>query len=69
MGKFTRKQAALNASAAAAARSPEQKSEASRKAARTRLEYIKQALRLGVAGPMSFKDAGRRGAAIRWGLA
>lgn len=69
MAKLTRQQAALKASAIAAARSHEQKAEASRKAAKTRLYYIEQALRLGVDGPMSFKDAGRKGASIRWGYA
>jgi hypothetical protein len=66
---MTKKQAAWKASSVSAKRSIEQKSEASRKAAKTRFYYIEQALRLGVDGPMSFKDAGRKGAAIRWGFA
>ena len=67
MAKMTRQQAALKASSISATRSSEQKSEASRKAAKTRFIYIEQALRLGASGPMSFKDAGR--SAMRWGYA
>lgn len=66
---MTRQQAALKASSVSAKRSSQQKSEASRKAAKTRFYYIEQALRLGSDGPMSFKDAGRKGAAMRWGFA
>ena len=67
MAKLTRQEAALNASAISATRSRAQKSEASKKAAKTRLYYIEQAFRLRAKGPMSFKDAGRMGAAMRWG--
>ncbi|MCE5316063.1 MAG: hypothetical protein LLG04_01695 [Parachlamydia sp.] len=67
--KLTRQQAALKASSISAQRTIEQKSDAARKAAKTRCYYIDQALRLGVSGPMTFQDAGKKGASIRWGYA
>lgn len=69
MFKMTRQQAALKASTKSAQRTAEQKSEAARKAAKTRCYYIEQALRLGVEGPMTFQNAGKKGASIRWGFA
>lgn len=69
MSKLTKKQAALLASAVSAKRTLQEMSKASKKAAKTRLYDIKQALVLGCTGPMSFSDAGRKGAAVRWGLA
>lgn len=69
MPKLTQRQAAHIASAVSAQRTLQQMSKASKKAAKTRLHYINQSLQLGVSGPMSFQEAGRKGAAIRWGLA
>jgi protein-arginine kinase activator protein McsA len=65
---MTRQEAAWKASQASANRSPEARSEAARKAARTRLEEIEASHRFGcIECPMTFQDAGRKGALIRWG--